>query len=306
MGNCYCKQGPVILNQSELEVFETVGKKEEVYKKKEEIIKLDFKNLSPRNNISKLKRNKSSIKRVSFAGETNIEEEKKKEKEKEKEKKKNDNNNFVKRRVKQKIIQTVKSPLELAQMNNLLKLKIDMDSINNDSINKDKDSILYFNSQNDSEISKNNNESSKKKFKRNNKKSVTRVDKPIFCQKLINYEMSIPILTETLIIQQKGNLKENYEIKKKIGAGPFGSVYKARNIYLKNTVAIKMIKKEKQNKEDDLIIEEQINLLKKLNHPNIVKIHEFYSNSNYYQIITEYCKKGELLKYIKRKYDNIL
>ncbi len=53
MGNCYCKQGPVILNQSELEVFETVGKKEEVYKKKEEIIKLDFKNLSPRNKISK-------------------------------------------------------------------------------------------------------------------------------------------------------------------------------------------------------------------------------------------------------------
>ena len=298
MGNCYCKKGPVILNQSEIEVFDTLLKKEEVYKKTEEIIKLDFKNLSPRNNISKLKRNKSSLKRVSFAGETNIEQ----EKEKEKQKKNNDNNNFVKRRVKQKIIQTVKSPFELSQMNNHLKLKIDMNSINNESNNKDKGSLLYFNSLNDSEISKNNEEPPKKKFKRNNIKTATRVDKPIFSQKLINYEMSIPILTETLIIQQKGNLKENYEIKKKIGSGPFGSVYKARNIYLKNTVAIKMIKKEKQNMEDDLNIEEQINLLKKLNHPNIVKIHEFYSNSNYYQIITEYCKKGELLKYIKRSF----
>ena len=41
-------------------------------------------------------------------------------------------------------------------------------------------------------------------------------------------------------------------------------------------------------------------MLKKLHHPNIVKIHGFYSNEKYYQIITEYCKKGELFKYIKK------
>jgi calcium-dependent protein kinase len=42
--------------------------------------------------------------------------------------------------------------------------------------------------------------------------------------------------------------------------------------------------------------------LKKLSHPNIVKIYEFYISENHYYIITEYCKEGELFSYIKNKY----
>ena len=113
--------------------------------------------------------------------------------------------------------------------------------------------------------------------------------------------MSIPVLAETLIIQQKGKLKENYEIIKKIGSGPLGSVYKAKNVYLKNIVAIKIIKKSKDSNDDELNIKEQINILKKLSHPNIVKIYEFYITDNNYQLITEYCKK-EFSKYIKRSF----
>ena len=295
--NCYCKQGAIILNQSEMEVYDTVGKKEDC-PRKEEIIKLDIENLSLRNNFNKLHNKKTQIKRVSFA-EKNI-----KEKDKDKEKNKNNKNNganSVKRKAKEKIMQTIKTPQELVEMKNKLKLNLNDE---NSSINKDNGSLLYFNSIHESEISQTNknNESFQKKFQRKNAKSVTRVDKSYLNQKLKNYEMSIPILTETLIIQQKGNLKENYEIKKKIGSGPYGVVYKARNIYLKNIVAIKVIKKIKDNKEDDNNIKNHINILKKLNHPNIVKIYEFYSNNNYYQIIAEYCKKGELYKYIRRSF----
>ena len=171
---------------------------------------------------------------------------------------------------------------------------------NNDSINKDKGSILNFNSNNGSEISQTN-DCPTKKFKRKTNKSVTGIDKSFLSQKLINLEMSIPVLTETLIIQQKGNLKENYEIIKKIGSGPLGSVYKAKNIYLKNVVAIKVIKKSKDSEEDETHIKDQINILKNLNLPNIIKIYEFYITDKYYQLITEYCKK-EFSKYIKRSF----
>ena len=294
MGSCYCKQGPVILTPSEIGVFETKDKKEEEYKK-EEIIKLDLENLSNRNNIMKLKSKKSTIKKVRFSCD-NL-------KENEIENNKNNGEEKIKRRAKQKAFQSVKAPGELVQLNKQLKLKY-LFNDKNDSINKDKGSILNFNSNNGSEISlinKDNNEIPKKKFQRRNIRSVTRIDKSFLSQKLIKLEMSIPVLAETLIIQQKGKLKENYEIIKKIGSGPLGSVYKAKNVYLKNIVAIKIIKKSKDSNDDELNIKEQINILKKLSHPNIVKIYEFYITDNNYQLITEYCKK-EFSKYIKRSF----
>ena len=294
MGSCYCKQGPVILIPSEIGVFETKDKKEEEYKK-EEIIKLDLENLSNRNNIMKLKSKKSTLKKVRFSCDTL--------KENEIENNKNNGEEKIKRRAKQKAFQSVKAPGELVQLNKQLKLKY-LFNDKNDSLNKDKGSILNFNSNNGSEISlinKDNNEIPKKKFQRRNLRSVTGIDKSFLSQKLIKLEMSIPVLAETLIIQQKGKLKENYEIIKKIGSGPLGSVYKAKNVYLKNIVAIKIIKKSKDSNDDELNIKEQINILKKLSHPNIVKIYEFYITDNNYQLITEYCKK-EFSKYIKRSF----
>ena len=286
-GNCYSKQGLCLLNNSEIDVFDS-GEKKDNDPKREKTKKIDADDTL----TNHLQKRRSSIRKVQFL----------EDKQNEEKKEKKNNNENIKRRVKQKVIMSVKSPQELMQINKL-KFHINNNNNNDDSICEDKNSILNFNSVSGSEISQSNIIlSPKKKFKRKNKRSITGIDKSNLNKKLINLEKSIPVLTETLIIQQKGNLHENYEIIKKIGAGSLGVVYKAKNIYLKNIVAIKMIKKVKENDEEDLKIINQINILKKLSHPNIVKIHEFYSNKKYYQIITEYCKKGELFKYIKRSF----
>lgn len=276
MGNCYCKQGPVSLNINEIGVYEKENKEEE--SKKDKILKTSKDNNILHNHPD---RKKSCKRRVSFFEDP--------EKEKEREKNRIDNNDNFKRKLKLKIFHSVKSPEELIQLTNQMKLENFIE--NDDSVTDDK--ILNFASINGSEIS---NVSPKKKFKRRNKRSVTGVDKSQLNKKLIKFEKSIRILTENLIIQQKGNLNENYEIIKKIGVGTLGTVYKAKNKYLKNIVAIKMIKKENEN--DNEIIKE-LNKLKKLSHPNIVKIHEFYCSQKYHQIITEYCKKGDFNKYIR-------
>ena len=278
MGNCYCKQGPVSLSIKEIGVYEKENKKEE--SKKDKILKTGNDNNILHLNPDKKKGNR---RRVSFLEDP--------EKEKEREKNKIDNNDYFKRRIKQKVFHSVKSPEELIQLNNQMKLENYIE--NDESVTDDK--ILNFTSNNGSDIS---NISPKKKFKRRNKRSVTGLDKSQLNKKLIKLEKSIRILTENLIIQQKGNLNKNYEIIKKIGIGTLGTVYKAKNKYLKNIVAIKMIKKIKENEDDNEIIDE-INKLKKLSHPNIVRIHEFYCNQKYHQIITEYCKKGNLNKYIR-------
>ena len=278
MGYCICRRELAAYNPSEIEVFETRGQKEDHFKT-EKVIKIE-------ENSHILKETKNLRKGMFF-------EEQKKEIEN------IDNNEEFKRRMKKKIFQSVKSPQELIKLKNRLKTKAD--NSNNESINNDKNSLLYF-SGSDFSQSNNGNQNINKKFKRKNVRSITGIDKSNLNKKLINLEKSIPVLTETLVIQQKGNINENYEIIKKIGAGPFGSVYKAKNIYLKNIVAIKMIKKLENNKENDLKIKNQINILKKLNHPNIVKIYSFYCNDKYYQIITEFCKKGEMNQYIKKSF----
>ena len=77
----------------------------------------------------------------------------------------------------------------------------------------------------------------------------------------------------------------------------------AKNIIMNNLVAIKVIEKIQDNMIDDMEIQNEINILRKLSHPNIVKIYEFFDSPINYYIVTEFCKKGELFSYIKNEYN---
>ena len=67
-----------------------------------------------------------------------------------------------------------------------------------------------------------------------------------------------------------------------------------------------MIRAMKQLKKSALIKEEQqrlfaeMNILKNLDHPHIVKLYELYQDENYYYLITEYLSGGELFDRIKK------
>jgi serine/threonine protein kinase len=45
----------------------------------------------------------------------------------------------------------------------------------------------------------------------------------------------------------------------------------------------------------------EVSILKKMNHPSILKIYEFYECPNCYYIVTELCLGGELLNYLNSK-----
>ena len=45
----------------------------------------------------------------------------------------------------------------------------------------------------------------------------------------------------------------------------------------------------------------EINILKQIDHPNVVKIFEFYNSKDAYYLITEFCEGGELFKIISQK-----
>ena len=189
------------------------------------------------------------------------------------------NEEVKERRKRRPQFQTVKEPVEL----------------------KNKDILNLKNMQENKEDVKDE-EQEEKKFVRKGKRSTTLIEKSKLGQKLIAAEMNVQVKQETLIIQEKGNPSKKYKPTKILGSGSFGSVYEAKNTIFQNTVAMKVIKKDPNNEIDEQEIKNEIDILKKLSHPNIVKIYEFFISENHYYIITEYCKEGELFSYIKNKY----
>ena len=61
---------------------------------------------------------------------------------------------------------------------------------------------------------------------------------------------------------------------------------------------MKIIQKSKLNEEETETLINEVEILKSLDHPNIVKIYEFYEDLNNFFIVTELCTGGELFERI--------
>lgn len=81
-----------------------------------------------------------------------------------------------------------------------------------------------------------------------------------------------------------------------LGSGTFGQVYLVRHNQTGITYAMKEIKKNSLIYIDTL---NEIQILKSLDHINILKIYEYFYDESHIYIICEYCKGGELLNKIK-------
>ena len=63
--------------------------------------------------------------------------------------------------------------------------------------------------------------------------------------------------------------------------------------------AMKSMKKSSLLKEEESKMFAEMNILKDLDHPNIVKLYELFQDDENYYLITEYCSGGELFDRIK-------
>ena len=106
---------------------------------------------------------------------------------------------------------------------------------------------------------------------------------------------TLPINTQNIIRKQSGNPMDYYDIIKKIGKGTFGTVFKVIHKTTEAIRAMKVIPKNnmKYGFTDDDIIQE-INILKTLEHPHIIKLYEIYTYEDNYYLIDEFCTEGDL------------
>ena len=91
-------------------------------------------------------------------------------------------------------------------------------------------------------------------------------------------------------------------IKEKLGEGAFGSVRLGINKQTGEKVAIKILEKSRLTRNEDKIrLEREIEILKKLKHPNIVQLYSVIETEKQLFIIMEYIKGQELYQYILLK-----
>ena len=109
----------------------------------------------------------------------------------------------------------------------------------------------------------------------------------------------IKVDTQNFITKSEKKVFDIYEKISKLGNGAFGTVYKVKR---KNSGfnpiirALKEISKEKmmRSEEGDVEIKNEIEILKKIDHPNIMKIFEFFEDDENIYLVNEFCGGGDV------------
>ncbi len=135
-----------------------------------------------------------------------------------------------------------------------------------------------------------------------NNKSEEKVSNMKGQKQIIDDENLIKVDNQLIVNKIEGTPLEHYSQVKKLGEGSYGTVWKVEHIQTGLHRAMKKIVKNPKSKRDnEQDILNEIEILKKMDHPNIVKIFEFFNTPEGYYLITEYCSGGELFQEIVDK-----
>ena len=109
---------------------------------------------------------------------------------------------------------------------------------------------------------------------------------------------SIRIDKSDFVRMKEDNIFDEYDLKEKLGEGAYGSVYKVQQKFTNYLRAVKAIKKKHV---DSAEFYNEIEVLKALDHPNIIKLFDCYQDKSYYYMVEEYCSGGDLFDYIQKE-----
>lgn len=87
---------------------------------------------------------------------------------------------------------------------------------------------------------------------------------------------------------------EGYEILGRLGAGGNGQVFKARHLGLERIVALKRLLNPAANRDERERFLAEARAVARLDHPNIIRIHDFGIHESVEWYSLEYCQRGSL------------
>ena len=91
---------------------------------------------------------------------------------------------------------------------------------------------------------------------------------------------------------------QNYHLLERIGEGSFGKVYKGRRKYSGQIVALKFISKHGKSEKDLRNLRQEIDILRSLDHENIIMMLDTFETSRGFCVVTEFAQ-GELFQILE-------
>ena len=106
---------------------------------------------------------------------------------------------------------------------------------------------------------------------------------------------------ETFILKSSGTIAKKYLKIKNISNGTYSKIYLVQN---KTDFKLYCCKEILKSKVADLTkFKNEINILSRVDHPNIIRLYEIFEDERYISLIMEYCKGGDLFKKINELAD---
>ena len=112
---------------------------------------------------------------------------------------------------------------------------------------------------------------------------------------VVHAEENLKYNLENMVVQNSNDVKKEYIfMSPPLGKGAYGEVRKAKHIKSDIIRAVKILTKKKCDAEEQKKFLDEIKILKTLDHPNIVRVIEYFEDTAQMYIITELCSGGEL------------
>lgn len=120
------------------------------------------------------------------------------------------------------------------------------------------------------------------------------------------YAENVDVLEEWLVALSKVaimiDIEEDFITDKEIGKGNYATVYLSRDLENNERYAVKQINKEvvyKSSRGPSAVVSE-IEIMRKINHPMIVKLYRVYENEHYVSLVLDYVEAGSLYTRIQK------
>uniref|UniRef100_A0A8C7IUF8 Serine/threonine-protein kinase BRSK2-like n=1 Tax=Oncorhynchus kisutch TaxID=8019 RepID=A0A8C7IUF8_ONCKI len=108
-------------------------------------------------------------------------------------------------------------------------------------------------------------------------------------------------VTGELSVGQSAQYVGPYRLEKTLGKGQTGLVKLGVHCITGQKVAIKIVNREKLSESVLMKVEREIAILKLIEHPHVLKLHDVYENNKYLYLVLEHVSGGELFDYLVKK-----
>ncbi|XP_060921862.1 serine/threonine-protein kinase BRSK2-like isoform X4 [Labrus mixtus] len=107
--------------------------------------------------------------------------------------------------------------------------------------------------------------------------------------------------SKELTVGQSTQYVGPYRLEKTLGKGQTGLVKLGVHCITGQKVAIKIVNREKLSESVLMKVEREIAILKLIEHPHVLKLHDVYENNKYLYLVLEHVSGGELFDYLVKK-----